>query len=192
MTFIEGPYQDRTSTIVESPTGPVATVEPPLIVAPVPAPAAAPAPVATRRIRTEYASRFAPDAVITALNGLVALVMGLIAVTRGGFDGPMSLPVVKVLGFTHTTPLGMLEIAIGLGLLLSGATRWRTGEVFVGGVLGIAGFVGAVQTSSFHTRLALQSSLAWLAVIAGAVVVLSALLLPRFAKRSIATTQTVK
>jgi hypothetical protein len=61
--------------------------------------------------------------------------------------------------------------------------------MFFGGVLGVAGFIGAVQTKSFRTSLALESSMAWLAVLAGAVGVLAALLLPRFAKRSSTITQ---
>ena len=91
----------------------------------------------------------------------------------------MSDPVVQVLGFTHTTTLGLIEIGIGLFLLISAAARSRSGELFFGAVLGIAGFVGAVQTESFDKNLALESSLAWLAVVAGAVVVLAALLMPR-------------
>ena len=86
---------------------------------------------------------------IAAVAGLVILVVGLIAIVRGGFDGPMSTPVVEVLGFTHTTLLGLIEIAIGGALLISGATRSRSGAVLFGSVLGIAGFVGAVQTESF-------------------------------------------
>lgn len=146
-------------------------------------------PAFGRQVRTTSGSRYAPDAVIAALVGLVLLVIGLIAIVRGGFSGPMSDPVVNVLGFTHTTTLGLIEIGAGVCLLASGAARSRAGAMFFGGVLGVAGFVGAVQTKSFDTALALESSMAWLAVVAGAVVVLAALLLPRFAKRSSTITQ---
>ena len=112
------------------------------------------------------------------------LVVGLIAIVRGGFDGQMSDPVVSVLGFTHTTTLGLVEIAIGLCLLLSGAARSRTGELFFGAVLGIGAFVGAVQADSFKKSLALESSMAWLIVLAAVVVVLSAMLMPRFARNT--------
>lgn len=141
------------------------------------------------QVRTTSGSRYAPDSVITALVGLVMLVVGLIAITRGGFDGPMSEPVVRAFGFTYTTTLGLIEIGIGLCLLLSGAARCRSGELFFGVVLGIAGFVGAVQTESFQKSLALESGMGWLAVAAGSVVVASALLLPRFAKNSTTITQ---
>jgi hypothetical protein len=168
MTATEGPHQERTEARQVVPA----------------------APAFERQVRTmSGSSRYAPDAVIAALVGLVLLVIGLIAIVRGGFSGPMSDPVVNVLGFTHTTTLGLIEIGLGVCLLVSGTTRSRAGAMFFGGVLGVAGFVGAVQTKSFHTALALESSMTWLAVVAGVVVVLAALLLPRFATRSSTITQ---
>lgn len=198
MSFTEGPLHERSDMIVQEPvatvvdvpaTGPGVVPAAPVagvvqaapIVEQVLVPAA---PVTTGQVRTAYASRFAPDSIIAGIAGLVLLVTGLIAIVRGGFDGPMSLPVVQVLGFTHTTTLGLIEIAIGAALLLSAATRSRSGEVFFGAVLGVAGFVGAVQTQSFKRTLALESSMAWLAVVIGVVVVLSAMLLPRYARQS--------
>jgi peptidoglycan/LPS O-acetylase OafA/YrhL len=112
------------------------------------------------------------------------IVVGLIVIAKGGFDGPMSEPVVKMFGFTYTTTLGLIEIAIGLCLLVSAAARSRSAEVFFGAILGIAGFVGAVQTESFREQLALESGMAWIAALAGLVIVVVALLLPRFSKNS--------
>lgn len=180
MTMIDGPHRDRTESVVETSTPSGAVSEVPAEGRTV-APAAV---VSERQIHVMSASRFAPDAVIAALVGLVLLVIGLIVIIRGGFDGPISDPVVKVLGFTHTTTLGLIEIGLGACLLIIGATRFRSGGMFFGGVLGIAGFVGAVQADSFHRSLALEASMAWIAVVAGVVVVLAALLLPRFAKHS--------
>lgn len=178
MTFTEGPLHERTDVVVQTPA-------PVVFEAPADGQVVVPAtPVTGGQVRKAYASRFAPDAVIAALVGLVIMVVGLIAVVRGGFDGPMSDPVVQVVGFTHTTVLGLIEIAIGLALLLSGATQSRSGAVFFGSVLGIGGFVGAVQAKSFDESLALESSMAWLAVLAAVVVVLTALMLPRFARNS--------
>lgn len=139
-------------------------------------------PIPAAQVRTQYASRFTPDAIVGSAVGLILLVVGLLAVTRAGFDGPMSTPVREVLGFTHTTTLGLIEIGIGACLLISSAMVSRSGEIFFGGVLGIAGFVGAVQTESFTKALALESSMAWLAVAASVVTVLAALLLPRVSR----------
>ncbi len=178
MTFGEGPHRERIDTVIETPV--VAAREVPVDGQVV----VATTPVAAGQVQTAYTAHWAPDAIIAGLIGLVLLVVGLIAITRGGFDGEMSDPVVNVLGFTHTTTLGLIEIGIGVCLLISGATRSRSGALFFGTVLGIAGFVGAVQTSSFDESLALESAMAWLAVLAGLVVVLSALLMPRFARHS--------
>lgn len=184
MSFTEGPLQERSDVFVQEPAATV--IDAPVVEtgAPVPVAPVAVAPVSAGHVRTAYNSRFAPDAVIAGLVGLALLLVGLIAIVRGGFDGPMSDPVVSVLGFTHTTTLGLIEIGIGLALLLSGATRSRSGEMFFGAVLGIGAFVGAVQTDSFKKSLALESSMAWLVVIAAVVVVLSAMLLPRYARNS--------
>ncbi len=185
MSFTEGPLHERSDVFVQEPAATVIDVPAngPVVEA-VPVAPAVVAPVSAGQVRTAYNSRFAPDSIVAGIVGLVLLVVGLIAIVRGGFDGPMSDPVVQVLGFTHTTTLGLIEIAIGLALLLSGATRSRSGEMFFGAVLGIGAFVGAVQTDSFRKSLALESSFAWLAVIAAVIVVLSAMLLPRYARNS--------
>ena len=156
MTLTDGPRYERTE-VVETPS--TTLFEPPVdsrVVVPV-----APVPVSGGEVHKAYASRIAPDAVIAALAGLVILVVGLIAIIRGGFAGSISDPVVTVVGFTHTTLLGLIEIGIGLALLISGATSSRAAELFFSCMLGVGGFVGAVQTSSFKKSLALESSMAW-------------------------------
>ena len=50
--------------------------------------------------------------------------------------------------------------------------------------MAIGGFIGAVQTESFATDLALESGLAWLVMLGGIAVVASALLIPRYVSRS--------
>ena len=182
MTINEGPYHERTE-ITETPVAQNVVQQGELLATPVVATPVVAAPVVAR-VRTAYSTRIAPDSVIAALVGLALLLVGLIAVTRGGFDGDMSDPVVQVLGFSHTTTLGLIEVALGVFLLIAGATRSRAAALFFGSVLGVAGFVGAVQTESFQKSLALESAMAWLAVVAGVVVVLSALMLPRFARNS--------
>ncbi len=143
-------------------------------------------------VQTNSGTRFTPDSVITGLIGLVIAAIGVFVIAKGGFVGPMSEPIVKVFGFTHTTTLGFIEIGIGLCLLLSAAAKSRSAELFFGAVLSVTGYVGAVQTDSYRESLALESRLAWIAVIAGLVVVAAALLLPRFSKSSSTLTQSWK
>jgi hypothetical protein len=134
--------------------------------------------VARQRVDT-YRERVPFDSAIVGIVGLAAMIVGFIAVTRAGVDGPMNQPVVRVLGFTHTATLGAIEIAIGLCLLVCAATRSSAAAVFFGLVLGAAGVVAAVQSDSFRRSLAIQPRLAWIAVGAAALVVLVSLLVPR-------------
>ena len=141
-------------------------------------------PAVHRQVATSYAQRFAPDSIVVAIIGLTLMIAGLIAVARAGTDGPMSTPVVKVFGFTHTATLGFIEIAIGLCLLICAAATSRSGAIFFGLILGVGGIVGAVQAQSFHKTPALQSGYAWLMVVAAVAIVLVSLLLPRVATRT--------
>jgi len=137
--------------------------------------------VVHRQVATSYGRRFAIDSVVVGLVGIVLMIVGLVALARAGVDGPMDQPVVKVLGFTHTATLGLIEVGIGLCLLIAAAATSKSAAIFFGLILGIGGVVGAVQTASFRHSLALQSGLAWLAVVAALVVVLVSLLIPRLA-----------
>jgi len=141
-------------------------------------------PLARGTIATTSTRRFAFDSFVVGLVGLALTIIGLIAVTRAGFDGTMEEPVVEVLGFTHTTTLGLIEAFLGIALLICAATTSRSGALFFGLVLGVAGIVGAVQTESFERSLGLESSLAWLAVVAAAVILLVSLLVPRMTART--------
>ena len=141
-------------------------------------------PAVAQSVAITSGQRFAFDSVIVGIAGVALTIIGLIAITRGGFDGAMDEPVVDVIGFTHTTTLGLIEIGLGLGLLISAAARSRGAATFFGLVLGAGGVVGAVQTESFSRSLALESGLAWLAVVTGAVIVLVSLLMPRMARTS--------
>jgi hypothetical protein len=171
---------------------PVAAVVEPAVAAPVAAVTPAPvvervvvdSPAVHQTVATSHGRRVAFDSVVVGLVGLAWLIIGLIAMTRAGFDGSMKEPVVEVLGFTHTATLGIIEAGIGLCLLLCAATMTRGGSVFFGLLLGVGGFVGAVQTDSFRSSLALESGLAWLAVLSGFLVVAVSLLVPRMVTRT--------
>lgn len=135
-------------------------------------------------IRSTSTRSFAPDAVVASIAGLALTIVGLLAITRGGLDGPIEQPVVQVVGFSHTTLLGMIETVLGICLLISGASRSRSAALFFGVVIGIGAFVGAVQTSSFVEPLALERNYCWLLLAGAAIVVLTALLIPRASRRS--------
>jgi len=140
-------------------------------------------PVVERRVVTS-GRRYAPDSFIVGAIGVALIIIGLIAAIRAGFDGPMDDPVVKVLGFTHTATLGLIEAGIGLCLLIAALATSRAMAIFFGLVLGVGAVVGLVQNDSFDRSLALQTSLAWLLLAAAIVVVLVSLLMPRASRRS--------
>jgi len=142
-----------------------------------------------KRVHTTYFSHLAPDAIIAGIFGLALLLIGLIAIVRAGLGGPLGEPVISLLGYNHTATLGLIEVGIGLCLLISAAASSRAGEMLAGASLGIAGFVGAVQADSFKETLALESSMGWIAAIAGLVIVVAVLLLPRYGKKSTTFTQ---
>lgn len=199
MSNNDGPQNIRQETYVDPAvpvTGQPAAFPQPVVAEPVVAPqyvapqvvapqyVAPPVVAPAQAVRTATVRRFAPDAVIAAAVGLVLLVVGLLAIVRAGFDGPMNDPVVDVVGFSHTATLGLVQVVIGACLLISGASAWRSGAIFFGAMLAIGGFIGAVQTDSFVEPLALESSHAWIAAIAGAVVVATSVLLPRSLTRT--------
>ena len=140
-------------------------------------------PAVERRTRAT-ARRWAFDSAVCGAVGIVFAVVGLIAVTRGGFDGSLSDPIVDVVGFQHTTLLGLIEIGVGAVLLLAAAVASRGAAVFFGVLLGIGSFVGAIESDRFADRLGLESNFAWISFVLALVVVLAALLVPRITSQT--------
>ena len=139
--------------------------------------------------RTTTSRGVTPDAMVAGVVGLVALIIGLIVVVRAGLHAPLSQPVVEVLGFTHTATLGLIEVAAGLFLVVAASARSRGAEAFGGLVLLVGGAVGVAQYGSFADTLALERSWAWIVLVAGVVVTVAALVLPRTATRSTSVRQ---
>jgi hypothetical protein len=175
-----GPEYIRNETVIEQPI-----IEQPVVRQPVVANVLSPdVAVAGATVRSSYVRSFALDAWVASIAGLVITIIGLLAITRGGFDGSMDDPVVQVVGFNHTTLLGLIEAVAGIALLISGASQSRGGILFISAVIGIGAFVGAVQTESFVKSLALESSFAWLMLAVAVIVALTAALVPRSYRRS--------
>jgi hypothetical protein len=88
---------------------------------------------------------FSPGQVIAGALGLVIAVIGIVAVSRGGIDSSMNVPMVRTAGFDQSAMLGAAELGLGL-LLILGATSYATRSliVAVGVVLVLGGvFIGA-------------------------------------------------
>jgi lysylphosphatidylglycerol synthetase-like protein (DUF2156 family) len=122
--------------------------------------------------------QFDPGAIVTAIAGVILLLIGLIVISKAGLDGPITEPVVEVAGFTHTPLLGIILAVAGLFLLLAGVTKSREGAMFLSTVIAIAAFVGAVQAESFERQLAIEEPFAWIVVVGAVIVLLVNLLVP--------------
>src|SRR4051794_39776463 len=140
-------------------------------------------PVADRRVSTARTTRSSPAAIVGGIAGGVLLVLGGIAVARAGLGGPLTEPVVDVLGFTQTSLLGLIEVGVGLVLLLCALWGTRASLVFLGSLIAIAGIVVVSTPDSFADNLAAQASYGWFLVIVGAAVGLVALFVPDRASR---------
>ncbi len=89
-----------------------------------------------------------PGQVIAGVLGLVVAVIGIMAVSRGGIDGSMNVPMVRTAGVDQSAMLGAVELGVGL-LLILGALSYaaRSLIVAVGVVMVLGGvFVGAAGT----------------------------------------------
>jgi hypothetical protein len=76
-------------------------------------------------------------------------VIGIMAVSRGGIDGSMNVPMVRTAGVDQSAMLGAVELGVGL-LLILGALSYaaRSLIVAVGVVMVLGGvFVGAAGTT---------------------------------------------
>jgi len=131
-----------------------------------------------RHVSTARASRFSPAAIVSGVAGIVLLIMGLIAVARGGLSGSITDPVVTVVGFDHTPLLGLIEAGVGLILLLCALWGTRASAVFMGALIAVAGIVIVATPDSFADTLAAQGSYGWFLIIVGVVVAVVALAVP--------------
>jgi hypothetical protein len=135
-------------------------------------PIAAPATVDTGRTTREYTW----GQVLILLAGAAAFVFGIGTVALGGLAGSVTAPVVEVFTFDHTPLLGLIEIAVGVVLVLTGLVRggrWIAGPVGVATVVGGALVFAEVEWT--QTELAADQQFGWVPVIVGSVAFLGAM-----------------
>jgi hypothetical protein len=122
--------------------------------------------------------------VIVLVTGVVLLAFGVFAIARGGLSGPVTDPIVQVLGFDHTPLLGVFEAGIGallvLGSLSPGGRRVSlllALLLVVGGVL----ILGKADWAQSH--LSPQAEFGWIPIIAGSAVIVAVRALPHLRPR---------
>jgi hypothetical protein len=114
--------------------------------------------------------------VLIVVAGAAALVFGFGAVALGGLAGSVTAPVVEVFTFDHTPLLGLIEMAVGAVLVLTGLVRggrWIAGPVGVGTVVGGALVIAEIDWA--QTELAADQRFGWVPVIVGSVAFLGAM-----------------
>jgi hypothetical protein len=138
------------------------------------------APVEPAEVQvTESENRFSPAQVVHAAIGVFLVVMGIIAIIRGGLNGDLTQPTFDVIGITHSAAVGIGELIGGALLLLAAAGP--SGR-FLGLVVGLAMIIfGAVLLGDKTTMsdVGTEDGLAWLSIALGAVAVIAGLIPPR-------------
>jgi hypothetical protein len=136
--------------------------------------------VDTENLRSETrvaSSRFvfSPGQILAGILGLVVAIIGIIAVSRGGIDGTLNVPMVSVAGTDQSAMLGLAEFAAGLLLVLgalSYAARWLI--AFVGVVMVIGGVVlGAASAEILHDVGTSQGT-GWAIMVGGIIAIVAA------------------
>jgi hypothetical protein len=137
---------------------------------------------------TVTSARFpSPTQILTGAVAGALLVFGIIAIARGGFSGSLNEPSFEIVGIGHTTAIGLAEIAGGLVLGICAMAPSLRGLAGFLGVVMLAGGIAVAVDQSTRTRLHTDQELGWLAILFGAVVLLSSL----FAVRRTATSRRV-
>jgi hypothetical protein len=118
---------------------------------------------------------FSPGQILAGILGVVVAIIGIIAVSRGGIDGTLNVPMVSVAGTDQSAMLGLAEFAAGLLLVLgalSYAARWLI--AFVGVVMIIGGVVlGAASAEILHDVGTSQGT-GWAIMVGGIIAVVAA------------------
>jgi hypothetical protein len=118
---------------------------------------------------------FSPGQILAGILGVVVAIIGIIAVSRGGIDGTLNVPMVSVAGTDQSAMLGLAEFAAGLLLVLgalSYAARWLI--AFVGVVMVIGGVVlGAASAEILHDVGTSQGT-GWAIMVGGIIAIVAA------------------
>jgi hypothetical protein len=137
-----------------------------------------PAVVTPTKVR-ERVTTFAPGQLVSLAAGILAIVVGLIAVIRCGLDGSLGTPVESVLGYDHTAWTGFIEIGAGVLLVVAGlGAAGRPLSVLVGLAAVVAGVLILAETDAMPDELGLEREFGWPVAVLGGVVVLASLLIP--------------
>ena len=131
---------------------------------------------------------FSVGQLLAMIAGAALVALGVTALVQTGVDTPLSEPVEPVLGWDHTPLLGIIEIAAGALLIvfaLRPGGRWLV--AIVGAALIVGGGLILAEMDWAVDELGAEQEFGWVAIAAGAVAVLAAILTPRRYQRMTGT-----
>lgn len=122
---------------------------------------------------------WSPAQMIALAGGVIFMVMGPLAVIRGGVDDIQAHT--SVWGLHHTSLMGLITIGFGALLAIAGAvpTLQRGLMVFLGVVALAWGIIVAMEPGGeFHSWLGAHTANGWVYIITGAAILLIGLIAP--------------
>jgi hypothetical protein len=91
-----------------------------------------------------------PGQVIAGVLGLAVAAIGIMAVSRGGIDSTLNVPMVQTAGLDQSAMLGAAELGVGL-LLVLGALSYAARALIVG--VGVVMVLGGVALGAGGTAI---------------------------------------
>ena len=118
---------------------------------------------------------FSPGQILAGILGVVVAIIGIIAVSRGGIDGSLNVPVVSVVGTDQSAMLGLAEFAVGILLVLGALNYAARGLIaFVGVVMVIGGVVLGAANSTILNDVGTSQGTGWAIMVGGIIAVVAA------------------
>ena len=118
---------------------------------------------------------FSPGQILAGILGVVVAIIGIIAMSRGGLDGSLNVPVVNVAGTDQSAMLGIAEFAAGLLLVLGALSYAARGLIaFVGVVMVIGGVVLGAASSTILRDVGTSQGTGWAIMVGGIIAVVAA------------------
>jgi hypothetical protein len=117
---------------------------------------------------------FSPGQIVAGILGIVVATIGIIAISRGGIDSSLNVPVVNVAGTDQSAMLGLAEFAAGLLLILGAIYGARGLIAFVGVVMVIGGVVLGAAGTTILNDVGTSQGTGWALMVGGIIALVAA------------------